>query len=172
MRDLGGTEISEFDNDWYCIINNHPVHIASMCGSIPTQFRNIETLRKMQQLIGKMPYITDVTLNLKSINDEIVGKYSYLQNMQLRTLIEELTRTNDNVTYNMNWALEVRLYASSFVDKARKGFYSYARVGQSNEWFQVAKPDNELDLKSVDLQLPILNLNVGKQLPVLFVMPQ
>lgn len=72
----------------------------------------------------------------------------------------------------MNWALEVRLYASSFVDKARKGFCSYARVGQSNEWFQVAKPDNELDLKSVDLQLPILNLNVGEQLHVLFVMPQ
>lgn len=172
MRDLGGTEITEFDNDWYCIINNHPVHIASMCGNIPMQFRNIASLRKMQQLIGNMPYITDVTLNLNSINNEIAGKFSYLQNMQIRTLIEELTRTNVNVTYNMNWVLEVRLYASSFVDKARKGFYSYARVGQSNVWFQVAKPDNELDRKSVDLQLPVLELNVEEQLPMLFEMPQ
>lgn len=171
MRNLGGTEITEFDNDWYCIINNHPVHIASMGGNIPVQFRDIESLRKMQYQIGNMPYITGVTLNLNLINNEIAGKYSYLQNMQLRTLIEELNRINDNVTYNMNWALEVRLYASSFVDKARKGFYSYARVGQSNEWFQVAKPENELDYKSLELSLPILKLNVEDQLPILFVMP-
>lgn len=122
MRDLRGSEITEFDNDWYCIINNHPVHIASMFGNIPIHFRNLEALRRLQKQIADLQYITMVSLNLNLINNEIIGKYSYLQDRQLRTLVEELNRTNNNVTYNINWTLEVRLFANTFVDKARKGF--------------------------------------------------
>lgn len=172
MRDLRGSEITEFDNDWYCIINNHPVHIASMCGNIPIHFRNLEALRRLQKQIADLQYITMVSLNLNLINNEIIGKYSYLQDRQLRTLVEELNRTNNNVTYNMNWTLEVRLFANTFVDKARKGFYSYARVGQTNEWFLVAVPEIELDWRASELDLNVLELDAGDQLPIQFSMPQ
>lgn len=172
MRNLSGTEITECDNDWYCTINNKPVHIASMCGNIPRAFRNISELRSLQESVRLIEHQTEALINQELINAEIEGKYTYLQDRELRELVETLNVNDDNVNYNLDWPLEVRLYSCSFIDKARKGFYSYARIGQTNEWFQVAYPNEIINLNEYSLNLRALDIRVNGELPLRFYMPE
>lgn len=172
MRDLYNPEMDAFDEDWYCKINGKPVHIASMCGYIPTLFRGIDKLRFLQAKIGQLPYTTKAYINQELINQEIEGKYSYLQNQEIVQKLEELLEQDECVNYNRRWPLRIRLYASSFIDKARKGFYSYARIGETNEWFLVAYPEIEFDWMNSDLQLQNLNLNNDGEMPNRFIIPE
>ena len=133
MSELTERQVKEHDIDWYCIIDGKPTHIASMGGPIPPQFRNRERLRRMQDIVAHMVAFTDAKLNLDNIKSQTVDGYEYLEDEMIREAVENANRNHPGFVYLSKYDLSIRLFASSFVEKARRGFYSYARRDGAEE---------------------------------------
>ena len=153
-------ELHELDVDWYCSINGHPVHIASMGGPIPSPFNERRILRGIEDAVVKLPNKAKASLNEKLIKQEIAEGYEYIDELQLSDSVEKIFGEIPSFSYNMNWNLKTRLFACSFVDKARKGFYSYGRIGKSSEYKYglIAKPSVEIEPENNMFSLSELNL--------------
>ena len=152
MSKLTRREQENNDIDWYCSINNHPVHIASMGGLIPKQFCERAHLRELEEIVMKLPHISEVQLNEDVVSQETSEGYEYIERYELSEYIEDLMKELPSFNYNPNWPLKTRLFASSFVDKARKGFYSYARI--DNKYVLIASPTIECkEIRLVPLSL-------------------
>lgn len=157
-------EQENLDIDWYCSINGHPVHIASMGGVIPEPFSERETLRKIEDSVINLPYIAEVKLNHQVVEQETAEGYNYIIENQLSQYIEETLAYLPSFNYNRYWSLHTRLYVCSFVDKARKGFYSYAKIKE--HYVLIAQPTTECNA----LELPPLYIN-REGIPGSFIMP-
>lgn len=148
MSLISRREQENLDIDWFCIINNKPVHIASMGGYIPVPFNERKYLRKIQKKVAALEYISEVNLNMEHVEREILDGYDFIDAIigddNLIVNIEELFASIPSFTYNMEWNLKTRLYSSTFVNKARKGFYSYARLWDTNMYELVAAPVKQL----------------------------
>lgn len=141
MSILSLQQIYEYDNDWYCTINGMPVHIASMGGYIPLQFRDTENLRKNQDYVAHLDYNSEVDINDAFIEHETAIGYEYLEEQGVSEMILSLIQDNPNINFMQTWPLRKKLYAYTFIDKARKGFFSYALVdGTTNLFELVASP--------------------------------
>ena len=161
MSKLTKKEQENNDIDWYCSINGHSVHIASMGGLIPKQFCERAPLRELEETVIKLPYISEVELNEDVVTQEAKVGYGYIDRYDLSKYIEEKLAEFPSFNYNPNWNLSTRLFTYSFVDKARKGFYSYARIG--NSYVLIASPKVECK----EIELTPLGLNI-KGIPVQF----
>lgn len=162
MADLSERQIKEQDIDWYCLVNGKPTHIASMGGMIPLLFRDREELRGIQDLIATIEPFSDVSLNLNDIESQIAKGYDYLQDQMIRAAIEEANENNPGFIYLSRYKLPIRLFASTFAEKARRGFQSYARKesAEGNEYILIAEPsifynyrENHLNLQQLDCEL-------------------
>lgn len=156
MSELTESQIKEHDIDWYCLIEGKPTHIASMGGTIPPLFRNRENLRRMQDIVAHMTIFTEAKLNLDNIKSQTADGYDYLEDEMIRETIENANRNYPGFVYLSKYDLPIRLFASSFVEKARRGFYSYARreVAEGNEYILIAEPDRPYE--DVEHQLDLL----------------
>lgn len=155
-------ELGELDLDWYCIINNRPAHIASMGGPVPESFTERVTLREVEENVARLPFISDVSLNEEFVKKVVSKGYEYVNKFKLNKFIEETFKEIPSFNYNENWNLPVRMYANSFVDKARKGFYSYARMNETNTYVLVASPSSVLNWRDAGLNLKILIQGQGE----------
>lgn len=155
MAELTKWQIEESDIDWYCLVNGQPTHIASMGGMIPMLFRERESLRKLQDAVANIQPFTEAKLNMNSIQTQIGKGYEYLQDRMIREAIEDANRNNPGFQYLEEEEFEVRLFASTFAEKARRGFRSYARKEgvEGNEYVLIAEPDKRLDYKAWNYQL-------------------
>lgn len=163
MGELSEKQIKELDIDWYCLIQGKPIHIASSGGMIPKQFRNLEELRLKQNRVAMMEPITEATLNIENIKSQIQEGYEYLQEEMIIAAIVEANRNNPGFVYLRDYELPVRLFASTFVEKARRGFRSYIRqegVEGKDEYILIAEPtkpfrfnENQLDLKELKCKM-------------------
>ena len=142
MAKLSEKQIKELDVDWYCLVKEIPTHIASMGGLIPKQFRDRRLLRSHQDLVAKIEPFMEIKLNLDNIQSQIAEGYSYLQDLMIRNAIEVVNWNNRGFEYLRGYDLPIRLYASSFVEKARRGFRSFARKenADGNEYVLIAEP--------------------------------
>lgn len=155
MAKLSERQIKELDIDWYCLVDGRPTHIASMGGIIPLQFRNRTELRNLQDMIASMPAFTEARLNIDNIESQIADGYDYLKDKMIGEAVESANKNHPGYVYLSNYKLPIRLYASSFVEKARRGFYSYAKKDgtNENEYILIAKPDTPCKYDDFGLQL-------------------
>lgn len=154
MAILTDQQVRGYDNDWYCVINGLPIHIASMGGNIPINFRDTNVLRDIQRTVGQLQYQeTLIHVNEDFIKTETSVGYEYLDELDMEQFIFRLNENAPSFNYNPDWPLKYKLYAYSFIDKARKGFYSYARSESDNKYHLVARPENPIDFNGANLNL-------------------
>ena len=183
MAELTERQIKERDIDWYCLINGCPTHIASMGGIIPKKFRERKVLRKQQDFVANIELFADARLNRGNIQTQIARGYEYLQGIghsagemlnvdnnqtqvgqgegyhpkeMIIEAIENAFGNNPGFAYLKDEELSVRLFASTFAEKARRGFRSYARRGDAdkeNEYILIAEPSEYFDYEGSGLSL-------------------
>lgn len=165
MDELTEWQIKESDIDWYCLVKGRPTHIASMGGMIPEQFRDRENLRMLQDAVAMMEPFTEATLNKDSILTQTKKGYEYLEEGIIREAVEEANNNNPGFQYLEGEELEVRLFASTFAEKARRGFFSYARREgvEGNEYILIAEPERPVDYKAKEYQLMELVCDVNDE---------
>lgn len=163
MAELTERQIKEQDIDWYCLVNGRPTHIASMGGIIPKKFRDREELRLQQKSVALMEPFADVKLNADTIKTHIAEGYEYLQDELIRAAIVEANRDNPGFAYLKNEELPIRLFASTFVEKARRGFRSFAKRegAEGNEYVLIAEPSTPVEYKGG--QHPLVELECEKE---------
>lgn len=158
MANLKEWQIIENDIDWYCLVNGHPAHIASMGGMIPEQFRDSEQLWSNQTTVAQIEPFAEVRLNVEAIYSQVVNGYDYLQDQSIRMAVENANRNHPGFVFLEGYALAVRLFASTFVEKARRGFRSFARLGgqKGNVYVLIAEPAKPTDYYKGKLKLETL----------------
>ena len=142
MAGLTERQVKERDIDWYCLIKGEPTHIASMGGSIPAKFRDREKLRRHQDMVALLDPSVEVKLNMELIESMTANGYEYLNDQMISNVIEEANRNHPGFVYLQDFGLPIRLFAATFVEKARRGFRSFARKedAEGNEYVLVAEP--------------------------------
>lgn len=155
MAGLSERQIKEQDVDWFCLIAGRPAHIASMGGVIPKAFCDLGELRMHQELIATMDPVAEVRLNDEIVETMVSDGYDYLQDIIIKEAIEAANRDNPGFVYLDGFSLPVRLFASSFVEMARRGFRSYARREgkEKDEYVLIAEPKED-----VRFEMPPLGL--------------
>ena len=164
MTELTDRQIKEQDIDWYCLVNDVPTHIASMGGMIPAKFRDRRKLRMLQDAVVRVEPFSEVRLNLEIIMSQTEKGFEYLQYETIREAIEEVNRNNLGFAYLSEYDLPVRLFASTFVEKARRGFRSFARLEKEdgNEYVLIAEPATPIEYKEGKLLLDPLECEIGE----------
>ena len=162
MAELTERHIKETDIDWYCLVKGSPTHIASMGGMIPKSFRDREKLRTLQDAVAQIEPFAEIRLNLEGIQSQIEKGYEYLQDETIRRALEEVNAKNSGFMYLEGQALAIRLFASTFVEKARRGFRSFARRegADGNEYILIAEPATPVEYKPGVLQLAELECEI------------
>lgn len=142
MAELSERQVKEMDIDWYCLVKGAPTHIASMGGFIPAKFRDRVKLRRHQDLVAHLLPSAEIKLNMKLIESITENGYEYLADQMISNAIEEANRHHPGFEYLKEHPLPIRLFASTFVEKARRGFRSFARRedANSNEYVLIAEP--------------------------------
>ena len=162
MANLEEWQILENDIDWYCLVNGRPAHIASMGGMIPEQFRDSEQLWSNQTTVAKIEPFAEVRLNIEVIESQVAKGYEYLQDQSIRMAVENANMHHPGFVFLEGHELAVRLFASTFVEKARRGFRSFARLEgeKGHVYVLIAEPAKPADyfkgkllLKSVECKL-------------------
>ena len=151
------------DIDWYCLVNGIPVHIASMGGMIPARFRDREKLRMQQDVVALLVPAMDVRLNIEFIQNQIAEGYDYLQDQMIREAVKDANENHPGFQYLHDYDLPVRLFAFTFVEKARRGFRSFARRegAEGNEYVLIAEPVNPVGNLDDLPQLEALECEIG-----------
>ena len=163
MAEFTERQLKELDLDWYCLINGKPTHIASMGGMIPKSFRDRRKLRSQQDFVAQLIPVTEVRLYMENIQTQIADGYEYLQDSMIMKTIEDANRDIPGFAYLKDYELPVRLFATTFVEKARKGFRSFARREgvEGNEYILIAEPMNPTEFYSNQLNLQELECKRG-----------
>ena len=104
------------DIDWFCKIGNTAMHFASDGGELPEKVNDREKLRAIQHAVAMLEDV------LGDEGIEINGKYVW-----------NILGSNDSQeSFNH--------YVESFVAMARKGFVSFDRMSEDDEYMWIAKP--------------------------------
>lgn len=167
MALLTERQVKEHDVDWYCLVQGMPTHISSIEGSIPELFRDRGKLRKQQDSISQIEPFTEVRLNIDEIRRQTEEGYEYLQDTEIREYIENAIINQPGFVHLREYDLAARLFASSFVEKSRRGFRSFARVEgrRNNMYVLIAEPLLPINPDFANLELETLDceiLNDGK----------
>lgn len=114
------------DIDCFFVMNGWPTHLASNGGMVPGKLGTISELQDMQIAVQELPMQYDYELNRE-----------YLETLNLEDFPteEEMTETGflntEHYTqFNEYEAMpfHVKLYAHSFVEMAKRGFWSFDRL--------------------------------------------
>ncbi len=165
MSKLSERQIKELDIDWYCLVNGVPTHIASMGGTIPAKFRDREKLRRCQDIVALLETSAEVKLNLEVILRLTAEGYEYLQDQMISNAIEDANRNNAGFVYLRDFELPIKLFAATFVEKARKGFRSFARRegAEENEYVLIAEPIKPIKIDFGEYGLEMLECEVRNE---------
>lgn len=138
-------DMVNLDIDWYCIINDRLVHVASNAGQLPKNFYSIEKLKEIQSIVNSLPKSSSVITNEEWIN----------------TVATEYYEQEDGTFQEKK-----ELYCRSFIQMAQKGFYSFDRVYEfenSDKYHIVAAPVsivNPYNEKYIDLRPLLLEYDI------------
>jgi hypothetical protein len=165
MAALTERQVKEMDIDWYCLVKGVPTHIASMGGTIPSKFRDRVKLRRHQDLVAHLIPSAEFSLNVELIESLTANGYEYLDNQMIRNAIEEANRHHLGFELLKNQPLPIRLFASTFVEKARRGFRSFARRedAEENEYVLIAEPTIPIKIDFGEHALEMLECEVRNE---------
>ncbi len=130
------------DIDWFCVIDNKHIHLASNGGVLPKAVNDEELLDKIQQDVAQMPDRYKYKLNRKYLNeilnDERFKHIEILEEETLDLLIPMSIDFGDNQLSGKE-----KVYCWSFIEMAQKGFDSYDRA--EDGYHLIAEPIELLD---------------------------
>jgi hypothetical protein len=122
------------DLDYFFIKDGKYCHAASAGGDLPASVNNVRILRNLQRLVHELPF-------LFKESEIIINRQRIIQ-----------LKGNKIIDFN------ITDYIDTFVQFARKGFYSYDRTNlediDSNQYHLVASPPYEI---KVNLSIPEYN---------------
>ncbi len=136
------------DIDWFCKVREYPVHLASNGGRLPRLSYTINELVELQHLVANMNPSFRCVLNTQYLEGYLLqGRYyegiDELSEEEFRQLLPEQFEISEETR---NLSRPVLLYSWSFIEMAKRGFFSFDRKdGDDNEYHLVAWPDR-LDL--------------------------
>lgn len=120
------------DIDWFCLINRIPVHIASNGGNLPRRSYTIRQLVSLQNKVANMEQQFKFSINTSSINTYLKeGEYypnlNELSEQQFREMLPNHFDISQDY-YQLKLSREILLYGWSFIEMAKRGFYSFDRI--------------------------------------------
>lgn len=138
------------DMDCFFVLNGNRIHIASNGGVVHPKIGTIKELRAMQSQVACMEGTQKFVMNTEYLSS------LFEEDFPKQEEIDELIRGNERPLYDFSifegsgyaeipyhW----KLYSYSFVEMARKGFWSFDRVGRmpngSDAYMLVARPSEE-----------------------------
>lgn len=135
------------DIDWFCILGNIPIHVASNGGRLPVSLSTVSKLRTAQRFVYNLDENCDYEFNpnvlempLNDSLDEIRDISEYFPFTE--GLFEERYLSNSQ-----------KAYLWSFVKMAKKGFYSYDRIDDTDKYMLIAWPKKDKDYQDLSEQL-------------------
>lgn len=134
------------DIDWFYIDGRYPIHAASNGGYIAKWLFRISDLQSVQATVMKMQPRFDYVLNSK----EIIANMS---NFYVDEVVADLVEHRREVLpegFELSGQVERHLpqwmpfYTWSFIEMARRGFYSFDKKESNDEYYLVAAPIKRL----------------------------
>lgn len=127
------------DIDWFAKCFESPIHAASNAGDIPIAM-SVSALQKLQSVVQNTNPEFDYELNIDVINQHISGSYEdedieYIED-HVSDLFSSFMGDDDFFMLPTN----LKLYSRSFIEMAKRGFYSFDRDRTTDEYFLVAWP--------------------------------
>lgn len=126
------------DIDWFCFINGCPIHVASNGGELPNNLYSDENLISAFNAARAIEPIHKWDINQEFINSRHES-YSYIngieENEQDDFLLPEFIERKE---YG-NLSSEHIAYSWSFIEMAKRGFFSFDRVDE-NRYRLIAHP--------------------------------
>lgn len=131
------------DIDWFCKINDIPVHLASNGGNLPHRSYTIKKLVALQHRVANMQQSFRCVVNVAFLEEYLQrGEYyDELVNVSqedLRTMLPERFELTDEVS---GLSRTMLLYSWSFIEMAKRGFCSFDRREEDGLYHLVAWPD-------------------------------
>lgn len=155
------------DIDWFCIIDGVPVHVASAGDLLPAMYASNGSPASMKSILSdvlKQPFEYDYKLNDEYLDGHVLNEgYEYLEEQE-NPIGQDMDDDWQSIM-TKNEPLSKRLYASSFVEMARRGFYSFDKTeDKEGEYHLVAYPSNGMsDWQLVDAPyVKVVNLDFTK----------
>lgn len=142
------------DIDWFCILDGVPVHVASAGDLLPMMYADCESAAFLKSILNdvlKQPLLFDYKLNDKYLDEHVLNEgYGYLTEDD-NPIGQDMDEDWHSIM-TKNEPLSKRLYATSFVEMARRGFYSFDKTeDKEGEYHLVAYPANGvMDWQFVD----------------------
>ena len=117
------------DMDCFFVLNGYATHIATNGGIVPAKLGSVEELRAMQTKVANMEGTLGYELNtdyLATLQAEDFPSQQDLEDVGKELNVFEGLFGNDEYRdIPFHW----KVYSHSFVEMARKGFWSFDRVG-------------------------------------------
>ena len=151
------------DIDWFAKCFESPIHVASNGGDVPIVMRASE-LQKLQSVVQNTNPEFDYELNIDVINQHISGSYEDFENMEdhVSDLFSSFVGDDDFFMLPTN----LKLYSRSFIEMAKRGFYSFDRDRTTDEYFLVAWPVKK-DADKTKISLNNISADIIDRLPSL-----
>ena len=121
--------------DWFCYINDYPIHVASNGSLLPKKFSTVKRFEAAWEYVNSINEVYEPEFSLDFITSSKAYdyiEYFFLQNHVRHFLPEWLKK--------LNLSLEQMLYARHFLIAARKGFYSFGWDEKNNYFRLIAWP--------------------------------
>lgn len=131
------------DIDWFCRINGIPVHLASNGGVLPWNSYSIRNLVKLQHRVARLEPSFRCSFNVEYVSrylqqGEFYDSFNNLSDNMFRQMLPEGFMISDDVA---ELPLQLLVYGWSFIEMARRGFFSFDRKeGDDSTYHLVAWP--------------------------------
>lgn len=128
------------DIDFFCFINGCPVHFASNGGEFPKNLYTQENLIKTLDIIQAAEPVCDWEVNKKFVKTRNEN-YNYINEIEESDRDDFLLPDNEltNVREYKGLLPKEIAYSWSFIEMARRGFFSFDRV-EGNNYRLIAHP--------------------------------
>lgn len=163
---LSTQQMLNHDYDWFCIINDFPVCVASNGDIIPDVVNFGNNVINTQKRAYRLPRTKKFQINTNYIEGHIVNTgFDYL--LDDNSPYKEILRPK-NITFPQNTPPAVQYYSEYFAKMAERGFYVFDRPQESEDLYSlVAWPTSfNMDIlfqhiykeeSRIELQLPQLD---------------
>lgn len=133
------------DFDIFCIINNKPIHIATLGSIIPEELNHIQRITESINDVCSIQPFTNAVLNEEKIKKYVsIEEYSFLDNYNKDQIEKKASKLPGFREFQATVPLFIKLFSWYFMEMARRGFYSFAHVGNEDAdfYFLVAWPEH------------------------------
>ncbi len=151
---------STHDIDWFCCVNRIPVHLASNGGHLPWNSYTIRDLVSLQHKVSNMEQPFKCAINAEYLEGFLQRSESYIgiENLSEEDFQLLLPEGFERPQEIEEFSRPLQAYCWSFIEMAKRGFFSFDRKERDNEYHLVAWPvdfdPNRFDQGVMDLLIP------------------